>query len=180
MRPIYLIGYMGCGKTTLGRAVAQRVSIPLIDLDEFIEQREGMTVRQIFEKQGEPYFRQAERAALLEVSRMTDVIVATGGGTPCQPGLLDIMLDSGTTVYLETSLDVLHRRLIDGRATRPLIARLDDNELKEFIIQALEARRPYYTRAAARFDSSRLETPEQIHATSTRFIHSFISEEAPE
>ncbi|MDE5635144.1 MAG: shikimate kinase, partial [Muribaculaceae bacterium] len=96
MRPIYLIGYMGCGKTTLGRAVARRVSMPLIDLDEFIEQREGMTVRQIFEKHGEPYFRKAEHDSLLEVSRMDDVIVATGGGTPCQPGLLALMLGSGT------------------------------------------------------------------------------------
>lgn len=175
MRPIYLIGYMGCGKTTLGRAVARRVSMPLIDLDEYIEQREGLTVKQIFEKHGESYFRKAERDSLLEVSRMTDVIVATGGGTPCQPGLLDIMLDSGTAVYLEAPLDILHRRLLAGRATRPLIAGLDDNALREFIIQALEARCPYYTRAAARFDSSCLETPGQIHATATRFIDSFIT-----
>jgi len=175
VRPVYLIGYMGCGKTTLGRAVARRVSMPLIDLDEYIEQREGMTVRQIFEKHGEPYFRKAERDSLLEVSHMTDVLVATGGGTPCQPGLLDIMLGSGTAVYLEAPLDVLHRRLLAGRATRPLIAGLDDSALRAFIIQALEARLPYYTRAAARFDSSRLETPEQIHDTATRFINSFIT-----
>lgn len=171
---------MGCGKTTLGLAVARRVSIPLIDLDEFIEECEGLTVRQIFEKHGEAYFRQAERDALLKVSRMTDVIVATGGGTPCQPGLLEIMLDSGITVYLETSLNVLHRRLSEGRETRPLIAHLNDNELKEFITDALEERRPYYTRAAARFDSSRLESADQIHESSTRFIRNFITGDVPD
>lgn len=175
MRPIYLIGYMGCGKTTLGRAVARCASMRFIDLDEYIEEREGMTVRQIFDTRGEAAFRDIERRTLVEVSQMADVIVATGGGTPCQPGLMDVMLDTGVTVWLEAPLDVLHRRLVEGRATRPLIARLDDTQLRDFIIAALEARRPHYSRAAARFNSSRLETAGEIAETSARFISQFLT-----
>lgn len=166
---------MGCGKTTLGRAVARSASLRLIDLDEYIEEREGMSVRQIFDTHGERYFRNVEREALAEVSRMTDVLIATGGGTPCQPGLMDMMLETGTTVWLEAPIDVLHRRLIEGRATRPLIASLDDSELRSFIVKALDARRPHYSRAAARFDSSRLESEAEIADSTARFIARFIA-----
>ncbi len=146
----------------------------LIDLDEYIEEREGMSVRQIFDAKGEAYFRAVERESLAEVSRMSDVIIATGGGTPCQPGLMDMMLETGTAVWLEAPIDVLHRRLIEGRATRPLIASLDDDELRRFIVKALDARRPHYARAAARFDSSRLESTAEIADSAARFIDQFI------
>lgn len=179
MRPVYLIGYMGCGKTTLGRAVARNTSMHLVDLDEYIEEREKMTVRQIFDCHGEKYFRKIERETLLEVSHMTDVIVATGGGTPCQPGLMDIMLETGVTVFLEVSTDVLHRRLVQGRSTRPLIARFSDDELLEYIKTALETRMPYYERATWRFDSSYLETSGQIASSAERFIQQFIDNDQP-
>lgn len=165
---------MGCGKTTLGRAVARRVPVRFIDLDEYIEEREGMTVRQIFETRGEAAFRQLERECLAEVASMTDVLVATGGGTPCQPGLMDIMLDAGTTVWLDTSPDRLYTRLQEGRSTRPLIASLSDNELRAFIDKALADRRPHYSLAAHRFDSTRLENEEEVEATATQFIRQFI------
>lgn len=174
MRPLFLIGYMGCGKTTLGRAVAQRVSMPLIDLDDYIEQRAGRTVSEIFATEGEAAFRALEREALAEVSAMSDVIVACGGGTPCQPGLMDAMLAAGTTVWLEAPIPVLARRLAEGKAQRPLIASLDDADLPPFIAEALGKRAPHYRRAAARFDSSRLETADEIAASAEKFINQFI------
>lgn len=171
---------MGCGKTTLGRAVARCASMSMIDLDEYIQHREGMTVRQIFDIRGEDYFRLIERESLLEISRMTDVVVATGGGTPCQPGLMDIMLETGITVFLVAPLPVIYRRLREGRTTRPLIANLDDNQLHDFIIKTLDKRMPHYTRAAARFDSSHLETPGEIATATDRFIRNFIINEETE
>ena len=166
---------MGCGKTTLGRAVARAASLRFIDLDEYIEQKTGMTVRRYFEVHGEPSFRQAERDALAEVSSLSDVIVACGGGTPCQPGLMDMMLRSGTAVWLETPIDVLTRRLAEGRSTRPLIASLTDDQLPAFIASRLADRSPHYSRATERFDSSRLESVEQIAVSVDLFIKRFIN-----
>ena len=165
---------MGCGKTTLGRAVALAASMRFIDLDEFIEEREGMTVRQIFDQRGEPYFRKLERDTLQEVAALENVIIATGGGTPCQPGLMEIMNRNGLTVYLETTTDVLHRRLLQGRATRPLIAKLDDDALLTFIEDALSVRSPHYEKAIHRFDSEALESAEQIERSVEKFTSQFV------
>lgn len=167
---------MGCGKTTLGRAVAHATSMRFIDLDEYIELNERMTVREIFDRHGEAYFRNLERETLREVASMQDVIIATGGGTPCQPGLMDIMNSHGLTVYLQTSPDVLYRRLLQARDTRPLIASLDDDSLKKFIYTALAARMPHYSRATATFDSGRLEDAQQISDSAMLFIDRFLSE----
>ena len=166
---------MGCGKTTLGRAVALAASMRFIDLDELIEEQEGMTVRQIFERHGEPYFRNIERETLREVAGLENVIIATGGGTPCQPGLMEIMNDSGLTVYLTTTLDTLHRRLLEGRSTRPLIAKLDDDALRRFISEALSARSPHFEKAAHRFDSGALEDVEQVDSSVKKCIARFRS-----
>ncbi len=165
---------MGCGKTTLGRAVASAASMQFIDLDELIERESGMTIREIFNAHGEPYFRQLERETLEQVSKLDDVIIATGGGTPCQTKLMDLMLATGTPVFLEASIECLHSRLLQGRSARPLIASLSDDELLTFIANALDQRKPHYTRAAARFDSSRLEDAKQIAESTQRFIKQFI------
>ena len=174
MHPIYLIGYMGCGKTTLGHAVAHVASMQFVDLDQLIEQEQGMTISEIFARHGEETFRRLEREALTRMSTLSDVIIATGGGTPCREGMMELMLATGTTVYLETDIDRLHSRLAVARATRPLIARQNDDELREFITASLSERLPHYTRAAARFDSTMLEDEQQIAATTQRFINQFI------
>lgn len=171
MRPIYLIGYMGSGKTTLGRAVALAMSMRFVDMDEYIEQRRGMSVREIFAKEGEEAFRRLERDALDEVSAMRDVIVATGGGTPCQPGLMQTMLDTGLTVWLDVPVERLHERLAIAREQRPLIASLDDPELREYITRNLGLRKPHYSRAALTFDASRLEDADQIAQSTDQFIN---------
>lgn len=175
MRPIYLIGYMGCGKTTLGRAVAAVARTRFVDLDEYIEQREGESITEIFARRGESAFRAIEREALNELSGESDIIIATGGGTPCQPGLMDIMLATGVTVHLDTPIDVLHRRLVEGRQQRPLIASLDDEQLLSFITNSLERRIESYSRAKYRFDSSLLESPSQVSRSVKLFIRKFIS-----
>ena len=140
MQPIFLIGYMGCGKSTMGRAVSELTGIPFIDLDNYIERRFHHTVKAIFAERGEEGFRDVERRMLQEVADFEDVIVACGGGTPCFFDNMEYMNSHGTTVFLNTPIPRLHSRLMRGRHKRPLIANKNDEELMEFIQKALADR----------------------------------------
>ncbi len=175
MSTIFLIGYMGSGKTTLGRALAQRLGRPFIDLDDYIEQWQGMTISEIFRLHGQQHFRELERQALERVVAGGEAIVACGGGTPCFGDNMDRLNASGLTVYLQAPHSTLLRRLKEGRAHRPLIAALDDEKLSEFITAQLAEREPYYSRARLSFDSSRLEDEAQIASSVEAFITSFLS-----
>lgn len=170
MQPIFLIGYMGCGKSTMGRAVSRITGREFIDLDHYIESRYRKTVREIFAEKGEQGFRDMERAMLHEVADFENVIIACGGGTPCFFDNMDYMNGRGKTVFLDTSLDKLHTRLMRGRHKRPLIADKDDEGLRRFIVEALGKRRPFYERAAYRFSSDLLESECEIDDTARRFI----------
>lgn len=174
MSPIYLIGFMGSGKTTLGRALAAATGLRFIDLDEYIEEQSGATVREIFATRGEAAFREIERATLLEVSRMDDVIVACGGGTPCFRSNMELMNATGFTVLLEASFPRLLERLTEGRAKRPLIAAMERDELEAYIRTTLNARMPHYSKARGRFGSDELETAEMIAASVARFTDRFL------
>ena len=176
MRPIFLIGYMGSGKTTLGRALARRLGMEFIDLDHYIEGRYHATVSDLFATRGEEGFRDLERRMLAEVSGFEDVIVACGGGTPCFFDNMEVMNAAGLTVLLDTRIDTLHRRLLAGRAKRPLIAALTDEELRGFITEALAKRMPHYSRAAVRFPGDLLEDRGQIDTTVERFIATLLPE----
>lgn len=175
MKPIFLIGYMGSGKSTLGNALAPLTGLRFIDLDDYIESREGMKITEIFSTRGEQAFREMEHDLLAEVAAMEDVIVGCGGGTPCRPGAMELMNDRGTTVYLDASFPRLLARLKEGRAKRPLIARLDDEELANFISSSLETRMPYYSLASESFPSDRLEDEGQIAESCAAFIDRFIA-----
>lgn len=175
MKPIFLIGYMGSGKSTLGNALAPLTGLRFIDLDDYIEGREGMKISEIFAKRGEEAFREMERQTLAEVAAMEDVIIGCGGGTPCRPGAMELMNARGTTVYLDASFPRLLARLKEGRAKRPLIAQLDDEELARFITSSLETRMPYYSLASGSFPSDRLEDEVQIAGSCAAFIARFIA-----
>lgn len=170
MKPIFLIGYMGCGKSTLGRNVARMTGLQFVDLDNFIETRFHSSVREIFASRGEQGFRELERMMLREISEFQDVIVACGGGTPCFFDNMDIMNASGTTVFLNASLPKLHTRLMRGRHKRPLIAGMNADQLREFIVTALERRMPFYSQASLTFESDLLEDEAEVTDTATRFI----------
>ncbi len=174
MKPIFLIGYMGCGKSTLGRNVAAITGMQFIDLDTYIETRYHANVRQIFAERGEDGFRDIERRMLHEVAEFEDVIIACGGGTPCFFDNMDYMNERGTTVLLDASLDRLFSRLKRGRHKRPLLAGKNDDELRQFIIDGLAARHPFYSRATHRFESDLLESSSQIGLTASKFINQVI------
>ena len=131
MKPIFLIGYMGSGKTTLGKALSNRLGIQFIDLDIYIEGRFMQTVRQLFIERGEEGFRKIERNMLHEIAEIDNVIIACGGGTPCYSDNMEYMNRKGQTIFLQTSLQRLYTRLARNREKRPLIMHLNDHELRQ-------------------------------------------------
>lgn len=169
MQPIFLIGYMGSGKSTVGRHVAALTGMQFIDLDSYIENRYRATVRELFARYGEDGFRTREQAMLHEAGEFEDVIVACGGGTPCFFDNMEWMNAHGTTVLLDVSIDRLHERLLRGRHKRPLIADKTDEELREFIVEALAARMPHYTKAALRFKAENLDNEQEKEVTAREF-----------
>lgn len=173
MRPIFLVGYMGCGKSTLGRAVSQLTGIPFIDLDAYIERRYHRSVSDLFAERGEEGFRLLERNMLREVADFEDVIVACGGGTPCFHDNMDYMNARGVTVFLDTPVPTLLSRLKRGRHKRPLIAAMTDDELESFIGSALRARMSHYGKAQAAFSSQLLENKSEIERTALSFVDKF-------
>ena len=169
MTRIFLIGYMGAGKTTLGKALAREMNLSFIDLDWHIEGRFHKTVSEVFAERGEDGFRELERQMLHEVAEFEDVIISTGGGTPCFFDTMDFMCEHGSTVFLNASQDTLLRRLKAAKQSRPLLRNKSDEELMDFIRNALEVRLPYYIRAEYVVPADELETREQIAETVRRF-----------
>ena len=149
---------MGCGKSTLGRTVSAMTGWQFIDLDNYIEQRFHRTVKEIFAEYGEEGFRRRERAMLQEVADFENAIIACGGGTPCFFDNMEWMNSHGTTVFLDTSVDKLHKRLMRGRHKRPLIADKTDEELLAFIHEALRTRMPHYSMAEKIFTADLLDS----------------------
>ena len=173
MRPIFIIGFMGSGKSTLGRALSAALGISFIDLDNYIESRFHANIRDIFATRGEEGFRRIERNVLREVSEFEDVIVACGGGTPCFFDNIDVINASGLSVMLEVSHGRLFERLSHGRRRRPLIASMTDERLNEYIDEALAARMSFYSKATHRFSGEHLDSAEEIAVTVNEFITRF-------
>jgi shikimate kinase len=144
---IYLLGYMGCGKSTIGKKLAARLSCGFIDLDGYIEQREGRSISEMFEQKGETAFREYEHAALLEVSQMEKMVVATGGGTPCFENNLELINKTGTSIYLEMEAATLVNRIWNAKTSRPLVRNMNKEELMLFVKGHLQSRQDFYRKA---------------------------------
>ena len=170
MRPVFLIGYMGCGKTTLGEALARCMKLRYVDLDEYIESQQGMTVVEIFDKMGENRFRELEVEALGEVAAMTDIIVGCGGGTPCHGDNMALMNGAGTTVWLTTNPERITARLLlpGQKCKRPKINTLPPEQVLPLVRQELQARTPYYSLAQLQFDSTDIDTGPATARTALR------------
>ena len=168
MTRIFLIGYMGAGKTTLGKAFARAMGLTFIDLDWYIEERFHKTIRELFTERGEDAFRDLERRMLHEVGEFEDVVISVGGGTPCFFDNVDYMNSVGETVFLDVDIRVLFRRLKIAKQQRPLLDGKSDEELVQFIQEALQNRLPFYTRAKHTFNGEKLEDRRQIQQSVER------------
>lgn len=162
---VFLMGFMGAGKTTLGKALAKDLGVSFIDLDQYIESRFMKSVTQIFASRGEQGFREIESRLLREVGEFDDVIVSCGGSTPLIGDNMEYMLQHGQTVYLKCNNDTLLRRLKAARSQRPLIASKNDQELALFIESETARREPGYLKAEYICPGDRLESRDQISET---------------
>ncbi|MBL4578534.1 MAG: shikimate kinase [Flavobacteriales bacterium] len=151
---IFLIGFMGSGKTSVGKRLAKSLDIEFIDLDKHIELRAGKSINDIFRDLGETKFRELEREALADLKGKSKCVIATGGGTPCFHDNIQFMNAGGKTVYLELTGDQLLKRLAKSRSKRPLLKDLTDKELKVFIEEKLKERASSYLEAQHRVDAS--------------------------
>ena len=165
---IFLTGEMGAGKTTLGKAFARQMNISFIDVDGYIEERFHKTIGELFTERGETGFRELERNMLHEVAEFENVVISTGGGAPCFFDNMEFMNRVGKTVFLDVHPDVLFRRLRVAKQQRPILQGKEDDELKAFIVQALEKRAPFYTQAQYIFNADELEDRWQIDASVRR------------
>ena len=170
MKPVFLIGYMGCGKTTLGEELARQMGVRYIDLDDYIEASHGKKITEIFDEMGENRFRELETEALRDVAVMADVIIGCGGGTPCHGDNMALMNQAGVTIWLTTSPERITARLLlpDQKTKRPKIAKLPDDAVLSLVEDELEIRAPYYCQAQLQFDSTDIETAEATERTARR------------
>ncbi len=145
---IFLLGFMGSGKTHWGNMLSKKLNLPFFDLDEQIIANEEKSIEEIFTIYGEEYFRLLEKDVLHIITESHEsFIMATGGGTPCFFNNIDYLKKNGMPVWINTSVDVLFARLLKDGGKRPLIKNLTDQQLKEFIIKKYADRKIYYQQA---------------------------------
>jgi shikimate kinase len=149
MRKIILLGYMGCGKSTIAKRLSKIINIPYVDLDKSIEERTNLSINEIFEQRGEIYFRKLEREVFIELLNSPEnLIIGLGGGTPCYANNHELLKGENiASIYLQASVDTLFERLVANKSKRPLIADKTDDEMKEFIAKHLFDRSYYYNQA---------------------------------
>src|SRR5215213_2716039 len=145
---IFLIGFMGCGKTHWGKKLSEKLSIPFFDLDEKIAEQEEKSITQIFAEDGEEYFRLLEKDVLHLLTESHETFVmACGGGTPCFYNTIDYLKKNGTVVWINCSIECLHQRLVKEKDARPLISAIPDAQLKSYIIKKFSNRKIFYQQA---------------------------------
>lgn len=170
MQRIILIGYMGAGKTTVGRQLAKRLGLMFYDLDWYITSRMRRTVKEIFEEGGEEAFRRIEHNMLHEVAEFEDVVISCGGGTPCFFDNMDYMNAQGETVYLKATPDVLYAHLKMGKSVRPLLLDKTPEQVEAFVKEQLKEREPFYSKARHVLDVNVLDTSDKIRISVEKII----------
>lgn len=151
---IFLIGFMGSGKTHWGKQLAGQMKIPFFDLDEEISKKENLSIAEIFAHSGEEAFRVKEREVLESlIDENSSMVLSCGGGTPCFFNNIERMKKYGVVVWLNTHVEILLQRLIKEKATRPLIKDITNDDLRSYIIRKLNERRMYYEQADVILDN---------------------------
>ncbi|AFC26159.1 shikimate kinase [Saprospira grandis] len=160
MQKVVLMGFMGAGKSYWGPKLAQALGYSFIDLDQYIVQQEGRSIPELFAQKGEAYFRAQEKSYLLDLlEQKAPLVLALGGGTPCQAGILPLLLEQKglQLIFIDPPLAVLQNRLAQEAEGRPLLAQKKGPALQKFIAQYWTQRRPYYLQAPYRFSGEQLD-----------------------
>jgi shikimate kinase len=163
---IFLIGFMGSGKTSLAAEISKLHNLPSLDMDQLLEDRLKKKIHLIFEENGEAYFRDAEHELLKEICKMDCGIIATGGGTPCFHHNMKLINHSGISVYLKCTADELFNWLKDHRNNRPLVSDKNETELKKYIAAELARREPYYCLANITVEAYKTSSSEILNTVS--------------
>src|SRR5690606_16946831 len=166
-KPIFLIGYMGSGKTTLGKRLAAKLNRTWVDIDTFIETKLGLTINLIFAQFGEEYFRTVE-SEILKQHSSSNIIVSTGGGAPCFFDNMKWMNNIGITVYLQMSTEAILSRIENAKTSRPLLKDLNNSDLKNFVEYQLKERSIYYNQAHIKVDGLSILKAENLNALITQ------------
>jgi len=159
---IFLLGFMGAGKTTIGLILSKKLNWSFIDVDLFIENRFHKTIVEIFDEKGENGFREIERRVLQEISGFEKIVVSTGGGLPCFFDNMELMNKSGITIYLKSNTSDLIKRMCFDKQKRPLIRDKSKEEIRDFVEINLIKREQFYKRAEIVFDVPSLNTKKEI------------------
>jgi shikimate kinase len=154
---IFLIGFMGSGKSTIGSKLARKLGYNFVDMDHLIEETAGMTIPKIFSEFGEKVFRKWEYDIVHELCLRERIVVSTGGGAPCHDQIIQTLNEHGITIYLKLPPAALKDRLMQSKTERPLIQGKSESELMAFIIHLMNEREPYYTQARCMVDGVNLE-----------------------
>jgi len=165
MRRIILVGYMGSGKTTVGKALSKETGMMFYDLDWYIESRMRKSVSQIFAERGEEGFRKIEYNMLHEVAEFEDVIISCGGGTPCFFDNMDYLNQQGDVVYLKATPETLYKHLLMAKIERPLLKGKSSEELIAYITEHLKERSPFYEKARHILDVNVLDEYDKIQGS---------------
>jgi len=162
---IILLGYMGSGKTTIGIQLARKLFLNFTDLDDFIEEKEQKSIKEIFKQKGEIYFRKIEHKYLKQfINENESYVLSLGGGTPCYAGNLDLILKDKKSLsfYLRGSISTLFKRLSENKFKRPLISDLSDDQLTEYLAKHLFERSLFYDKATHKISIDNKEIQEIV------------------
>lgn len=159
---IYLIGFMGSGKTTVGKKLATQLNYNIIDLDDQIEEKYRITIPDIFNRFDENAFRKIEHDVLLETINLKNTVISTGGGTPCFFNNMEIINKNGTSVYLKLHPKSIHKRLLESKRRRPLIEDKTEEEQFNFIVSKLAERENFYQTAHHTIKAENLNLSELV------------------
>lgn len=154
---IFITGFMGSGKTHWAKIWAQQSSLTFYDLDALIEAEEGMTIEKLFDKKGEPYFRERETAMLYSLAKKDNFILSCGGGTPCFNNNIQWMNENGITVYLHCLPKTILQNVLAEKQQRPLIKNINESELLFFIEKKLKERESFYSQAKLTLKTEELD-----------------------
>lgn len=164
MKTVILIGFMGVGKTSLGKKLAKKMGYDFIDTDKWIEQKTGLSIPEIFEQNGEAYFRKLERNCVEEIKVIQNTVISVGGGLPCFGNTMELLKSFGITIYLKLEAKEIARRLAESKIERPLLHGLIGDDLEKHIEEKLKVREPFYSQAqhTLRPDRFFLENSEKL------------------